>query len=85
MDDDPAAMVERLLHRIAPDVDFEHVDRCASLQEVANVDSMDFLNLVSALADATGLEIPERDYPYLISIDGMVAYLRDAPVDRSTR
>jgi acyl carrier protein len=69
MDDDPAEMV----------------DRVVPLQDVADLDSMDVLNLVSALADATGLEIPERDDPRLISIHGMVAYVRDARVSRGTR
>jgi acyl carrier protein len=77
MDDDPAAMVDRLLRRIAPDIDVEHVDRCAPLQEVADIDSMDFLNLVNTFADETGIEVPERDYPRLISIEGIVAYVRD--------
>ena len=77
MDDDPAVLVDRLLQRVAPDVDLDDVDRFAPLQDVANVDSMDFLTLVSALTAATGIDVPERDYPRLISIDGMVTYVRD--------
>ena len=36
---------------------------------------MDFLNLVTALHEATGIEVPERDYPQLNTIDGFVGYI----------
>lgn len=37
---------------------------------------MDFLNLVLAIHAALGVDIPERDYPQVMSLDGMVAYVR---------
>jgi hypothetical protein len=36
---------------------------------------MDFLNLVNALYDETGIDVPERDYPLVATIDGFVAYI----------
>jgi acyl carrier protein len=36
---------------------------------------MDFLNLVTALHDETGIEVPERDYARLSSIEGFVGYV----------
>lgn len=36
---------------------------------------MDFLNLIVALHERTGIEIPERDYPKLSTLDAAVAYL----------
>ena len=36
---------------------------------------MDFLNFVIALDEATGVEIPERDYAQLATLDGCVRYL----------
>jgi hypothetical protein len=36
---------------------------------------MDFLILVDELHEQTGVEIPERDYPQLASVEGCVAYL----------
>ena len=39
---------------------------------------MDFLNLVTALHDETGIDVPERDYPQLASVDGFVAYVTAA-------
>jgi acyl carrier protein len=36
---------------------------------------MDFLNLVNALYDETGIDVPERDYPRISTIDGFVDYI----------
>jgi acyl carrier protein len=46
-----------------PEVDLEAVDRHAPRQEAAELDSMDFLNLIAALHDETGIEVPESDSP----------------------
>jgi acyl carrier protein len=78
MPEDPYALLTRLLHRIAPEVDVDAVDRAEPLQVAADLDSMDFLNLMSALYTETGIEVPERDYPSVASIDGFVAYVQTA-------
>jgi acyl carrier protein len=39
---------------------------------------MDLLNLVTALHDETGIEVPERDYARLSSIEGFVGYVTSA-------
>ena len=38
---------------------------------------MDFLNLVEGVASATGMEIPERDYPRLETLDAFGAYVAE--------
>lgn len=63
------------LHGIAPEADLDEIDSSGALQEELDLDSMDFLNLVVALDERTGVEIPERDYPKVASLDGLVAYL----------
>ena len=77
--DDARALLARLLGRIAPEVELDDIDPAAPLQEAMDLDSMDFLNLVTAVHEATGLEVPERDYPLLATVDGFVAYLAAAP------
>ena len=77
-DDDARALLARALSGIAPEVDLDEVDADAPLQEAMDLDSMDFLNLVAALHEATGLELPERDYPRLSSVRGFVEYLTAA-------
>ena len=74
------ATLTRLLRRIAPELDLASVADDALLQDELELDSMDFLALVAALAQDTGVEIPERDYPELATVGGFVAYVaRRAP------
>jgi acyl carrier protein len=75
MTTDARALLAKLLRRIAPEADLDEVDPEAQLQEELDLDSMDFLNLVTALHEETGIDVPERDYPSLSSISGFVAYV----------
>ena len=84
MHEDPHALLARLLHRIAPEVDLDQVDPAEPLQDAADLDSMDFLSLMAALYAETGIDVPERDYPAVASVDGFVAYVASAAsVDRA--
>jgi acyl carrier protein len=75
-DNDIRKVVEEELGNIAPEVDLATVDPAADLREAIDIDSMDFLNLVTALHKRTGADIPEVDYPKLITLSGMVAFLQ---------
>jgi acyl carrier protein len=75
MPEDPYALLTRLLQRIAPEIDLDSVDRSEPLQDAAGLDSMGFLNLIAALYEETGIEVPERDFPALASVDGFVDYV----------
>jgi acyl carrier protein len=68
-------IVQEEINNIAPEVDPATVDPAADLREAIDIDSMDFLNLVTALHHRTGIEIPEIDYPKLVTMSGMIAYL----------
>jgi acyl carrier protein len=77
------ALLGRLLHGIAPEADLAEADPNALLQEELDLDSMDFLNLVTALHDETGIDVPERDYPQLATITGFVTYVSQAQAART--
>jgi acyl carrier protein len=77
--DDARALLIRLLHPIAPEADLADVGPGETLQEALDLDSMDFLNFVTALHQETGLEVPERDYPKLSTIEGFVQYVTAHP------
>jgi acyl carrier protein len=66
------------LTEVAPDIDPAGIDPEANLAEQLDVDSIDFLNVVVAVHEQTGIEIPERDYPKLATLDDAVAYLLTA-------
>jgi acyl carrier protein len=65
---DIRAVIKDELGRIAPEVDFEAIDPEANLREQVDIDSMDFLNLVTALHQRLGVDIPEVDYPRLATL-----------------
>jgi acyl carrier protein len=83
--DEGCALLARLLRSIAPEVDLDEIDPAAPLAEAAELDSMDFLNLVNALYDETGIDVPERDYPVVATINGFVAYVTAASPTEARR
>lgn len=72
---DAEAALTQELRRIAPDVDPTGIDRDGDLREQFDIDSMDFLNLVTALNKRFGIPIPDADYPRLASFSGAISYL----------
>jgi acyl carrier protein len=76
--DEATTLLAATLHEIAPEVDLGAVDPDLPFQEVADIDSRDFLNLVTAIHDRTGIEIPFRDYPKLATLRLFVSYLMSA-------
>jgi acyl carrier protein len=76
--DDLRHTVLAALAEIAPEVDPSAIDGDIPLRDQLDIDSMDFLNFAIAVNERTGLEIPERDYPALGTLNGCVDYLARA-------
>jgi len=76
-DFDIRTVVQEEFSNIAPEVDLTSVDPGADLREVLDIDSMDFLNFVTAIHQRLGIDIPELDYPKLVTLDSMIAYLKE--------
>ena len=72
---DLRSRVLEALAGIAPEADVNKLRPNISIREQLDIDSMDFLNFVIAVHTALNVDIPERDYPKLTTIDGCVAYL----------
>jgi acyl carrier protein len=62
---------------IAPEADLAATDPDGDLRETFDLDSMDFLNLVTALHKRLGVDIPEADYAKLSSVNAAIAYLAE--------
>lgn len=65
----------RVLGEIAPEADLTQLKPDVSFREQLDIDSMDFLSFVVGLHHALKIEIPEEDYPRLITLAGCVEYL----------
>ncbi|WP_212523922.1 acyl carrier protein [Actibacterium sp. MT2.3-13A] len=73
-DDIRKAFLEELVS-IAPDIDPDTLEGDEHLQDDLELDSMDILNLVTALHKRLGVSIAEEDYPRIETPDKAVAYL----------
>lgn len=69
------ALVRERVSQVAPDIDPTSLDADADLRRCADLDSLDFQTLVELIAAATGVEVPERDYPKVRSLRGMAEYV----------
>ena len=68
-------LVAAVLAGIAPEADLATVGDDEDLRDALDLDSMDFLNLVTGLNQRSGVAIPQADYPKLYTLRGIVAYL----------
>ena len=77
MTDDPFhALVVRHLGRIAPEVPLDDIDPKADLREEFDIDSMDFMTLISGIGKELFLPMPDTDYDQMRRFDDLVAYVR---------
>ncbi|MBS1868385.1 MAG: acyl carrier protein [Actinobacteria bacterium] len=73
--DELRTQVLEALGAIAPDADLATLSDDASLRDELDLDSMDMQGLVVGLYEATGIDVPERDYGKLDTVADTVAYL----------
>ncbi|MCA9054046.1 MAG: acyl carrier protein [Planctomycetaceae bacterium] len=73
-----------ILERIAPDEDLTSLDDSVPFREQMELDSMDFLDIVMELRKQYRVQIPEEEYPQLVTMSSTVEYLTpklaDVPV-----
>ncbi len=72
----PALISDAITH-IAPEIDMGEIDLDEDLREECDLDSMDFLNLLTALKKSTGVSIPESDYAQVRSYHQLKNYLTE--------
>ena len=67
--------VRQALTAAAPHIEGATVPGDADFHDDLELDSLDFLEFVTALAEVTGVEVPESDYGRLTSVETCVDYL----------
>jgi len=73
--DELQATLLRILGELAPEADMSELKPGVRLRDQLDLDSMDFLNFLIGVHEATGVDIPEADYPKLRTLNDIVAYL----------
>ena len=76
--DDIRATTLRLLTDIAPEADPALLKPDISFRDQLDIDSVDLLNFLISLHREFGVEIPERDYAKLTTLNACVVYLEQA-------
>jgi acyl carrier protein len=77
MTDDPIqTLLAKHLGRIAPEIPLDDIDRGADLRDEFDIDSMDFMTLITSLGKELSLPMPEADYDQMRSFDDLADYLR---------
>ena len=74
---DVDGLVRRALTEVAPELapELDDLDPNVDLWRELELDSMDHLSVMTRLSEATGRDIPERDYPKLRSLNAICEYL----------
>jgi acyl carrier protein len=70
-----------LLLAVAPEAADQQIDPDGDLRENLDIDSMDQLNFLIAVAETFGVEIPERDYSELVSLNAIARYVEARRAD----
>jgi acyl carrier protein len=69
------AIVLEALGEIAPEVEPQQLRGDVPLGEQLDLDSIDLLELLERIGERTGVEVPERDYAKVATLDDCVDYL----------
>ena len=62
------------IYEIAPEHEGEEIPETQNLQRALEIDSFDFLNLLTALNEELGVEVPESDYGEVDTLEHMADY-----------
>ena len=75
--DELRSIILQELSDIAPDIDTAMVKDNDNLQDEYDLDSMDAVNLVSAIHQRLGVNIPDRDYARMRTVADLLDFLEE--------
>ena len=63
------------LRRVAPEIDQAALRADVAIRDQVDIDSMDFLNFMTEVHAALGVDVPESAYREVATLDGCIAYV----------
>jgi acetyltransferase len=72
--EDIRSVVLAAIESVAPETAVQAIKPDQPLRQQTELDSIDWVNVISALSDRLSIEIPESDYGQLATLDSIVAY-----------
>lgn len=76
-EDELRGVVVETLQQVAPEVEAEDLRGDVPLRKQIDLDSLDWLGFLVGFHERLGVDIPEADYPGLVTLDDVVAYLHE--------
>ncbi|ADN08609.1 acyl carrier protein [Sulfurimonas autotrophica] len=73
IEDIKKVIIKEILN-IAPDVEEDEIEGDENIQESLEIDSFDFLKILTALNEDLGVEVPESDYDKVETLNKMAEY-----------
>jgi acyl carrier protein len=72
--DEIKQIIIREILEVAPEINEGDIDPDAHIQRSLEIDSFDFLRILTALNNAIGVEVPEADYGQVDTLNHMTDY-----------
>lgn len=66
-------IIEQIL-QVAPDISEDEIIADKNIQRSLEIDSFDFLKILTALNEKLGVEVPESDYSKVDTLNNMTEY-----------
>ena len=68
------SVIIRQILEIAPDIEESEIIDDENIQSSLEIDSFDFLKILTAMFEEVGVEVPEADYSQVDTLTHMVEY-----------
>lgn len=75
--DEIRAVFLQSLHQVAPEIDLQNITPETIFREEYEIDSVDFLRFIILLHEQLKIDIPEKDYSKLATLQSSLIYLNE--------
>ena len=72
-DEIKSTIIKNILE-IAPDIEEDEIEPNENIQRSLEIDSFDFLKILTAMNEEVGVEVPEADYSKVDTLENMADY-----------
>jgi len=72
--DEIKGMIIKNILEVAPDIQEDEIEPNANIQRSLEIDSFDFLKILTSLNEELGVEVPESEYSKVDTLENMADY-----------
>ncbi len=75
--DELKAKIIKQILEIAPDIEEDEIEAHENIQRSLEIDSFDFLKILTQMNEEVGIEVPEADYSKVDTLENMADYFME--------